>query len=65
MPWPTLAQGRTTLVIAHRLATVRRATVSSCSTAAGSWRPARTTALTRQGGLYAELASLQFGEIAA
>jgi ATP-binding cassette, subfamily B, bacterial len=37
-----LMKGRTSLVIAHRLATVRTPTASSCSTRAGWWRKAAT-----------------------
>ena len=37
-----LEKGRTTLVIAHRLATVQTPTASSCSSAARSSRRART-----------------------
>ena len=47
-----LMRGRTTIVIAHRLSTVERATASSCSTAAASPRHPPAPAL---GGLCAPL----------
>ena len=53
-------RGRTTLVIAHRLATVQRPTASSCWSTARSSRPARHAELIAAGGLYARLAALQF-----
>jgi ATP-binding cassette subfamily B protein len=56
----TLEQGRTSLAIAHRLATVQQAdriVVLERGTVAGEGTHAE---LMRQGGLYARLASLQF-----
>ncbi|MFN3953436.1 MAG: ABC transporter transmembrane domain-containing protein [Pararhodobacter sp.] len=57
-----LSQGRTTLVVAHRLATVRKADRimvfdQGCIVAEGTHE-----ALVSQGGLYARLARLQFTE---
>ncbi len=59
-----LSRGRTTLVVAHRLATVRRADRilvfdQGRVVAAGSHE-----ALVREGGLYARLAALQFADAA-
>ena len=55
------SRGRTTLVVAHRLATVRRADRIVVMEAGGSSPAARMTALVREGGLYGRLAALQFG----
>ena len=55
-----LAQGRTTLVIAHRLATVRRADRIVVVDAGRVVATGPHEALVRQGGLYARLAELQF-----
>ncbi len=51
-------EGRTTFVIAHRLATIRDADGSSCSTKAGSWRAAPSTTLVAENGRFADLAAL-------
>jgi ABC-type multidrug transport system fused ATPase/permease subunit len=51
---------RTTLVIAHRLATVQRADRIVVMDTGASSRPARHAELVRQDGLYAHLARLQF-----
>lgn len=60
-----LMEGRTTLVIAHRLATVKKADRiivldEGCIVAEGKHED-----LVKQGGLYKRLADLQFGETAA
>jgi ATP-binding cassette subfamily B protein len=60
-----LTQGRTTLVIAHRLATVQRATRILVMDEGRIVEEGQHTELLRQGGLYARLAELQFALDAA
>ena len=57
-----LSQGRTTLVIAHRLATVRRADRIVVMDRGRVVATGTHDALVREGGLYARLAALQFTE---
>ncbi len=54
------AQGRTTLVVAHRLATVRAADLIVVMDAGAIVERGTHEALVAKGGLYAELAALQF-----
>ena len=62
----TLEQGRTTLAIAHRLATVQHADRIIVMERGSMIAQGTHTELLRQGGLYARLASLQFlGDTAA
>lgn len=56
-----LMAGRTTIVIAHRLATVQRADRIVVLDRGGIVAIGSHEALLQQGGLYAELARLQFG----
>ena len=58
----TLSQGRTTLVVAHRLATVRRADRIVVVQAGRTVASGTHTSLVGAGGLYGRLAALQFGE---
>jgi ATP-binding cassette, subfamily B, bacterial len=60
-----LAQGRTTLVIAHRLATVQRATRILVLDKGQIVDEGTHSELVRRGGLYARLADLQFALDAA
>ena len=57
-----LMQGRTTLVIAHRLSTVRRADLIHVLDAGRVVESGPHTALLRAGGLYSRLHALQFAE---
>ena len=62
-----LMAGRTTIVIAHRLSTVRRSIASSCSSRAASWRTGDHDDLMRRpDGVYRKLLETQIamGEIA-
>ena len=61
----TLSRNRTTLVIAHRLATVRRADRIVVVEAGRIAASGTHDALVRDGGLYARLAALQFDLAAA
>ncbi len=58
-------RGRTTLVVAHRLATVRGADRIVVIDGGRAVESGRHDELWRQGGLYARFARLQFGEAAA
>jgi ATP-binding cassette, subfamily B, bacterial len=58
-----LSAGRTTLVIAHRLATVRRADRIVVMEAGRIVASGAHEALVREGGLYSRLAALQFSDV--
>ncbi len=60
-----LARGRTTLVVAHRLATVRRADRILVMEGGRIVAAGTHEALVREGGLYARLAALQFADTGA
>lgn len=61
----TLMKGRTTLVIAHRLATVQRADRIVVMDGGKAVSEGRHRDLVAQGGLYAHLANLQFASVSA
>ena len=61
----TQAQSRTTLIIAHRLATVQRATRILVMDQGRIVEEGRHAELVRRGGLYSRLAELQFAMDAA
>jgi ATP-binding cassette subfamily B protein len=60
LAFETLRQGRTTLVIAHRLATVLKADRIIVLDGGRVVETGTHAALSEQGGLYARLAELQF-----
>jgi ATP-binding cassette subfamily B protein len=60
-----LMKNRTTLIIAHRLATVQRADRIVVLDAGKATAEGRHRDLVAQGGLYAHLANLQFDQVAA